>query len=575
MDKPRPEEQIATLQIKLKHLQNDFDLTREEYETASRRYLEIMLELRQKNVQLLDLQKNLEKLVADRTSQLEKTQKVLQQKSEELQTMIDCSPAMIFYQDFKHRFLRINRAFAEFAGKPIKEIIGRAEEDVFEGSQSGFHTDDDKVVATGESVMDLTVKFKTAKGERELLMHKLPFHDETGRNVGVIGFALDVTEQRQLEYERAKVYKLESLGVLAGGIAHDFNNILTAILGNISLSQSLVDRDDEIFRRLNNAENACLKAKDLTQQLLTFAQGGAPVKKTTSLRELIKEITWFALSGSNVRAYFSIAENLWNVDVDEEQIVQVINNLALNAVQAMPDGGVLSVFAENVSLEEGNTFALAPGNYIKITIKDTGHGIAPEDLPRIFDPFFTTRQSASGMGSTTAWSIVKRHGGHIAVQSAAGNGSVFDIYLPSSESARISLPDSSKKTAPSKLKILVMDDDKMVCDIAEHILSHLGHTAAFAADGEEAVRIYSQAEKSGDPFDLVILDLTIPGGMGGKQAVSKLRKLNPQVKTLVASGYSNDPVLSEFSQYGFDGVVTKPFNVESLRQSVEMVYALR
>lgn len=575
MGRTSTKDELDVLRIKLKHLQNDFELTKEEYETTSRRYLDIMVELKQKNEQLVDLQKNLEKLVASRTAQLEKTQKVLQQKSEELQVMIDCSPAMIFYQDADGRYVRVNRAYAEFTGKPIKKIIGRTVEQVLEGGQSDFMAGDEEVIKTGEPFLDQTVQVSTSKGRRELLVNKLPFHDDEGNTVGIIGFALDMTEHRQLEYEKSKVIKLESLGVLAGGIAHDFNNILTAILGNISLSQTLVDREDEIFRRLKNAESACLKAKDLTQQLLTFARGGAPVKKTTSLHELIKEVTWFALSGSNVRSYFTIFDDLRNVDVDEDQISQVINNLVINAVQAMPEGGVINISAENVNLARGNSFSLSPGDFIKIAIADRGHGISAENLPRIFDPFFTTRESASGMGSTTAWSIVKRHGGHISVESIPDQGSVFEIYLPASSADKDRRRGKQEERTPRSLNVLVMDDDKMVCDIAGHIITHLGHEAVFASEGNEAVKIFHEAENNGRPFDLVILDLTIPGGMGGKQAVQKLREIKPDAKVLVASGYSNDPVLADCRRFGFDGVVNKPFNVEGLRKSMENVFTRR
>jgi two-component system, cell cycle sensor histidine kinase and response regulator CckA len=288
---------------------------------------------------------------------------------------------------------------------------------------------------------------------------------------------------------------------------------------------------------------------------------------------MIKEIIWFALSGSNVRSYFTIADDLMDVDVDKDQISQVLNNLALNAVQAMPDGGILKVSASNALLKKENPFSLEPGRYIRIAIDDQGLGIEPKNLPHVFDPFFTTRDSSSGMGSTTAWSIVKRHGGHIAVESEQGVGSVFEIYLPSSTSSETVGQVKTVDSVPPNMNILVMDDDDMVCDIAGHILTHLGHRAIFAADGDEAVKLFGAAINNGDPFDMVILDLTIPGGMGGKQAIVEIRQADPTVKALVASGYSNDPVLADCKHFGFDGVVTKPFNVDGLRQSMAQVYS--
>jgi len=572
MSEEKPNEKIHTLEIKLKHLQNDFDVTREEFEGTTQKYLDILQELKEKNYQLMDLQKNLENLVKQRTSQLEQTRKILQQKSEELQTMIDSSPAMIFYKDRSDRYVRVNKAFAEFAGVPIRKLIGKTDEVIFKGQQNGFLRNSRQAVATGEPILNSMETVDTGRGRRDLLVNSVPYKNEEGVIEGIIGFALDVTAHRQLENEQSKAGKLESIGVLAGGIAHDFNNILTAILGNISLGQALVSKDEEVYRVLKEAENACLRARDLTNQLLTFARGGTPLKKTTSLKDLIMESAWFSLRGSNVRCYFDIAKDLWKAEVDEEQISRVINNLIINADQAMPDGGTIDCSAANVSVLKNDPLPLKPGKFIRISIQDHGHGISKEDLPRIFDPFFTTREKSNGLGVTTAWSIVKKHGGHIAVESEMGQGTRFDIYLPSISDSAESPVDGEKQEQTPAGKILVVDDEEIVRDIAGKMLTHFGHSVVYAANGEDALKIYQSARENGKPFDLVILDLTIPGGMGGVATIQRLKELDPDVKAIVSSGYSNDPVISNYEDYGFCGVVTKPYNVEDLKDKISLLH---
>ena len=562
-------DKIHTLEIKLKHLQNDFDVTRQEYEAATGKYFDIMLELKGKNSQLLDLQKNLENLVRQRTEQLEQVRKILQQKSEELQTMIDCSPAMIFYKNRDNRYVRVNKAFAEFAGVPIRKLIGKTDEEIFNGARTGFLRDSHQVTEKGLPILNSVELVDTGQGRRELLVNAIPYRNEEGVTEGIIGFAFDITARRQLEYELSKASKLEAIGILAGGIAHDFNNILTAILGNISLGQALTGKEDEIYRVLKDAENACYKAKDLTSQLLTFARGGSPLKKATSLKDLIMESAWFALRGSNVRCYFHIAKDLWQAEVDEEQISRVINNLIINADQAMPDGGTIDCSAENLAIGDNSSLPLRPGNYLKISIQDHGHGISKNDLPRIFDPFFTTREKSNGMGVTTAWSIVTKHGGHIAVASEVGRGTRFEIYLPATYQTQDKKPVQAGKKQSRAAKILVMDDEPLVRNIAGRVLEHLGHRVEFADNGEEALQFYQSARENGRPFDLVILDLTIPGGMGGVVTVQRLKELDPAVKAVVSSGYSNDPVISNYEEFGFCGVVSKPYNVEDLGELTE------
>jgi PAS domain S-box-containing protein len=382
-------------------------------------------------------------------------------------------------------------------------------------------------------------------------------------------FVRDITERKQLEEERQRVEKLESIGTLAGGIAHDFNNILTGILGNITLAQRYVEPESQAADRLLEAEKASLRAKDLTQQLLTFSTGGAPVKKTASIAELLQESATFALRGSKVRCEFSLPDDLWPVEVDEGQMSQVITNLILNADQAMPGGGTINIRAENTVIKGKGDLPLPKGNYIKITVKDQGIGIPKKHLAKIFDPYFTTKQKGSGLGLATTYSIIKNHEGYITVESEVGVGTTFHIQLPASKKPA-PVKAKAKKEAPvgGKGRILVMDDEEMIRKMLSKMLPLDGYDVELAKDGAEAVELYRKARESGQPFDAVIMDLTIPGGMGGKEAIKKLLEIDPDVKAIVSSGYATDPIMADFKKYGFSAVVTKPYSFEELEKTL-------
>lgn len=379
----------------------------------------------------------------------------------------------------------------------------------------------------------------------------------------------DISERKRSEEEFMKIQKLESLGILAGGIAHDFNNLLTAILGNISLAKMHTSPEDKIYERLAEAEKASIRAKDLTQQLLTFSKGGEPVKKTVLLNGLIHDTACFALRGSKTKCKCRLPDNLWPVEIDEGQITQVFHNLLINADHAMPEGGVIDIQAKNITSTDDETGVLPiPGKYVKISVHDNGIGIPKEHLQRIFDPYFTTKQTGSGLGLTTVFSIIRKHDGMITVESEHGKGTTFHIYLPASSKEIIS-HNEIKATAPSgKGKILVMDDDDMVRDVAGEILKSVGYKVEFAKDGAEAIELYQKARKSGESFDVVIMDLTIQGGMGGREAIKKLLTIDPQVKAVVSSGYSNDPIMANFKDYGFGAVISKPYNVIDLSKTL-------
>ncbi|MBW1946800.1 MAG: response regulator [Deltaproteobacteria bacterium] len=391
-----------------------------------------------------------------------------------------------------------------------------------------------------------------------------PIKDCKGNIMGVVLVFRDITEKRRAERELLKADKLESLGVLSGGIAHDFNNILTSILGNISIAKMFARPGDKIFERLEEAENDCMRARVLTQKILTFSRGGAPIMKTAFISELLRDSASFALSGSNVRCEFSIPDDLWRIEVDEGQIAQAISNLIINASQAMPGGGVINLLAENIVVDEKQGIPLNNGGYVKISVTDHGIGIPKEHFQQIFDPYYTTKRGGSGLGLAIAYSIVKRHNGYIDVKSIPGKETTFSIYLPASPKEALAEKESGEKIRGGKGKILVMDDEKMIRDVVGDMLGILGYEAEFAKDGAEAVELYKKAEQSVRPFDAVIMDLTVPGGMGGKEAVRKLAEIDPEVKAIVSSGYSDDPVMADFRKYGFSNVVAKPYNIKEL-----------
>jgi len=387
-----------------------------------------------------------------------------------------------------------------------------------------------------------------------------PIKDENGKIIGVVLVFRDVSEKRRIEQELMKADKLNSLGILAGGIAHDFNNILTATLGNIILAKEFTRPGEKIYERLIEAEKASLRAKDLAQQLLTFSSGGAPIKKTMFISELLKESALFALSGSNVQCEFSISNNLWAVEIDEGQINQAINNLIINAIQSMPEGGRIKLTAENVTVSEGEK----KGRYVKISIVDQGIGIPKEHLPKIFEPYFTTKQKGSGLGLAIVYSIIKKHDGYIEVETELGVGTTFKVYLPASLKNVFMRKGLKEKIQTGKGKILVMDDEELVRKVIGEMLVFLGYEVEFAKEGIEAIELYKKAKAQGQPFDAIIMDLTIPKGMGGKETINKLLEIDPTVKAIVSSGYSTDPVMTEFTKYGFKGFIIKPFKIKEL-----------
>lgn len=476
------------------------------------------------------------------------------------------------------KIILINSVAEELTGWKDGEAIGQPLVNVFTtlDEKTRKPTEDFvSMVLEAERIIDKnrpTILMSKDGTERMISEVGAPIRDEKNRVVGVVLVFSDITERLKVEEELLKGKKLESVGILAGGIAHDFNNILTAIMGNISLAKNYIDPENKAYKRLEEADRATVRAKDLTQKLLTFSKGGAPVKKTASIEELIRESAGFILSGTSVKTMYSFAENLWSLNIDTGQISQVVQNLCLNASQAMPEGGLIWIRAENYTAKEEPNLPLATGKYVKISFKDTGVGISQKNLARIFDPYFTTKQKGSGLGLATVYSIINNHDGFIMAESEVDVGTTFTFYLPASEErheAVAGADDIQSGKFSEGGRVLVMDDEEIVREVAGEMLQHLGLEAEFAVNGEEAVEKYAEAKRNGRPFDAVIMDLTVPGGMGGAEAIKKLLEIDPGVKAIVSSGYSNNPVMADYRKYGFTAMVGKPFHLDEMISTLE------
>jgi PAS domain S-box-containing protein len=466
------------------------------------------------------------------------------------------------------------RSRAEAAiGRPVREIMRFENERTAEKIEVPIAR-----VALGDLVVELPSRTKLVlAGGTDRLVDGCcaPIHSSTGAVIGTVLVFRDVTEHERLEQELIRATRLESVGILAGGIAHDFNNILTVVLGNVALATMDLDASTDAARSLREAEKATLRARDLTQQLLTFAKGGEPVRAAVHLDGVIREITTFTLHGSKIRPEFAIPADIWPADADKGQIGRVVQNLVLNAVQAMPEGGTVSITLANEQVDGLARSALPPGNYVRIAIADTGIGIKAEHLQRIFDPYFTTKQMGSGLGLAAVYSIVNKHHGAIDVESQVGTGTTFRIWLPASQAEVLS--SDGLELNPQKIsmsgRVLFMDDEEPIRQLATFLLRRFGFEVVCVADGAEVIRKYLEAQKEGNPFVLVMVDLTVPGGIGGREAVARLLEIDPAVKAIVSSGYSSDPVLANYREHGFCGVAAKPYEMADLAKVLRTVMA--
>jgi PAS domain S-box-containing protein len=468
----------------------------------------------------------------------------------------------------------VNRATLDLFEAPTTVAIMQGQRSIFTEESYAVLGKGICALAGGKRLFESELQLKTLKGRTRHLFVRwyVPVGYQTTWSRVLVSM-IDITQRKTMEEEILRTRKLESVGLLAGGLAHDFNNLLTAILGNISLAKVYADANDPVTDLLTEAEKGSIRAQGLTQQLLTFSKGGAPLLKTMSLDNVLMESATFALSGSNVKCEVNILPDIWPVEMDEGQISQVINNLIINADQAMPDGGRLRISCENVEIGADSSLSFEEGKYVKISIKDDGVGIPADHIERIFDPYFTTKQKGSGLGLTGAHSIIRKHQGRITVQSALGKGTTFHIYLPASGKApeRTTKAQQSGQLFIGAGRVLVMDDEEPVRKVAGVMLSRLGYEAVYASDGEEAIRCYTEARAQGKPINVVVMDLTVPGGMGGKEAIRKLHDIDPDVTAIVSSGYADDPIMANFGDYGFKAAVSKPYGMQELSETLRKV----
>ena len=398
--------------------------------------------------------------------------------------------------------------------------------------------------------------------------------DKKGNPLGFAGVTRNLTERRkideekhQLEAQLLRSQKMDAIGTLAGGIAHDFNNLLTSILGNITLTQHIMNLPPLGEKYLTRAEQATWRAKDLTQQLLVFTKGWDPIKHLISLRDLIIESSGFALSGSSVLCERHLATDLWPIEADPGQVSQIIHNIGINAVQAMPNGGTFVIQAENIWINKspgGSPIPLPSGPYVHVTLSDKGIGIPKENLEKIFDPYFSTKPEGQGLGLASAYAIMQKHGGHILVESQANVGTKFSLYFPACTSGGKPIKLDTAPLKHGRGTILVMDDEEPIRQLVKEMLSHCGYKCELAKDGHETIALFQRAMGKGTPFSAVILDLTVPGGLGGKDTIIRLREIDPHVIAFVSSGYSNDPIMANCESYEFNGAITKPYSLIGL-----------
>ena len=527
---------------------------------------------------------HLQELVNSRTAELEKevsdrrqAEENLRSSEEQLRLIVDQSPMGIIFWNTDFRVQRWNIAAQKIFGYTAEEAADMHASNLLpvemhrhmrkiwtklEGTSKGVRSRNENITKDG--------------GRIQCDWFNTPVTDSSGQVLGALSLVENVTEQMRLDRELRKLEKLESTGILAGGIAHDFNNILTGILGNINLAQLTEKLPEKSKELLSAAEKAAIRAKALTQQLLTFAKGGEPIKEATSLAEVIYDSASFVLHGGTVSGIFNISDDLWHALVDRNQFSQVIQNIVLNARHAMPQGGSVVIRGENIDLGK-DSFPLLDKEkrYIRISIKDNGIGIPAAVLDKIFDPYFSTKQEGSGLGLAITLSIIRKHDGHIQVLSEPGSGTEFIIYLPATDNhtAPAALLAAEDQAQQRKVNILVMEDDLVVQDVLNSMLQELGHQTTITASGEEAISIYRETFSTGSPFDLVIVDLTIPGGIGGKETCEKIREINEQAAVIVSSGYSNDPIMANFKQYGFVAAMSKPYVMEELKRVLALATA--
>jgi len=525
-------------------------------------------ELKRAEMSYRKVRQDLERTVARQTSSLAYADQALKACDSRYRALFEIANDALFIENDRDEILDVNQKACDLLGYSREELLSMLVADIQAPEcrgESGRVLINENTDHQEKPLETMDLHKDGTRIPVEVTNNRL---EEAGLFLSIVR---DIRDRKQMEEKQVQLEKLQSLGVLAGGIAHDFNNFLTGIIGNLSLANLETQPGHPVLRALNEMEKAAIRAKELTQQLLTFSKGGAPIKHAANIFDLVRESAQFALRGSNVQYKLDFEDRMRSADIDEGQIAQVLHNLLINADQAMPDGGVIFIRGTNASLSADNPYTLKPGEYIKLSIRDHGVGIPPEHLKRVFDPYFTTKQKGSGLGLAVTYSIVAKHDGQITAESKAGEGTTFTILLPASRSSQITRTEKNDGLHLGSGRILVMDDENIIRDLAAVMLKNLGYHVTLAESGEMAVAIYRDALESDKFFDAVVLDLTVPGGMGGKETVQKLISLDPNVTAIVSSGYSNDPVMADYTKYGFSAAVKKPYQIQDMSRVLHEV----
>jgi two-component system cell cycle sensor histidine kinase/response regulator CckA len=488
-------------------------------------------------------------------------------------TLADAAQDIIFVVDRKGYVLYVNPFAAAYFSSTPGEIIGKSLRDLFPAESC-----EQQQRAVGEvfkTGSPLFVEERFSFPERGIWLDTrlIPIRGDDNEVTCVLGISRDTTERKKLDAEAQRVERLESLAVFAGGIVHEFNNVLTAIAGNLLLAKMYARPESEVFDILTEAERASLRAGDLIRQLMAFSQGGAPRKKASSLPELIEKTAAGVLKDKAPDGKFFLPPDLWTVEADETQLGQAVSNVLVNAEQAMPRGGVITISAENVVIDAKSLLPLKKGKYVRLSVGDSGDGIDEAHMEKIFDPFFTTKEKGRGLGLASAFSIVKNHGGCISVESKAGAGTVIHIYLPATGDEVAAVEREDKTQLSGKRRILVMDDEEIVRNVIGRMLNQCGCEADFAVEGAEMIDRYKEALEAGEPFDAVIVDLVVANGMGGRDAIGKLLEVDADAKAIVSSGYSDGRITADYRKFGFRGVLPKPYSLADLGRVLREVIA--
>lgn len=564
---------IALLEIRLRHLSNELRLTKEEYERTAKNYF--------------DIYTNLEKKVEERTAQLVKLQKTLKEKNSQLQLMLDSSPVMIFYEDAQGRYIRVNRQFSQTIGVPIKKIIGRTYCELFPDDSDSIFTTDREVLESGTPVTGRSGVFRSDAGERFITLDMVPYHDELGKVVGVLGFAIDVTDQKRVEREKrelqqriARAEKMEAIGLLAGGVAHDGNNMLTGISGYLQLLEMNLPEDDPNLQYIKGSLAASEQMGHLIDDLLTLTRNVVTSKEAVNINDIITDYLRSPVFESlkerhpNVRVTSSLSGDLLNISGVPTNLTKMLMNLVTNAAEAMPEGGEIHIETKNRYVEKpinGYDLKIEEGDFVVLSVSDNGMGINDTDLNRIFEPFYTkkiTGKSGTGLGMAVVYGIVKDHRGLIDVQSTPGEGTRFEIYFPitKEEVSRKKEIVPVEEYIGNGEKILVVDDVEAQREILTEILTRLGYTVACAASGEEAVEYMKE-----NSADLIILDMIMNPGIDGLETYKRIKEIHPDQKAVIASGYSKTERVTEAQRLGAGEYIKKPYTFEKIGLAVRAI----